>query len=139
MTVHTAYSTLINPQNLDEKAVRSACGRGPLFSCVPYTCISNACIRCIHLCTFVHVCTNTCRAVRCASSLQSVLHEILTVIIKTWIVRAHACLRRCVHDLAQYDKGYRLVCSRCSTTPFAAQAPLSLCTYVFVSRCCTAY
>ena len=79
----------------------------------------------------VHVRTNTCRAVRCASSLQSVLHEILTVIIKTWIVRAHACLRRCVHDLAQYDKGHRLVCSRCSTTPFAAQAPLSLYTRTF--------
>ena len=66
--------------------------------------------------------TETCHA-RCASSVQSGLHEILTVIIPTWIARAHACRRCSVYSHAQYDNGHRFVRSRCSITPFAAKAP----------------
>ena len=42
--------------------------------------------------------------------------------VKTWIVRAHACQCCSIYCHAQYSKGHRFVCSRCSTTPFAAQA-----------------
>ena len=57
-----------------------------------------------------------------ASSVRSVLHEILTVIISMWIAHAHACFRCSVYYHAQCDKGHRLVWHRYSTSPFAAQA-----------------
>ena len=54
--------------------------------------------------------TETCHA-RCASSVQSGLHEILTVIIPTWRARVHACRRCCsvivmrntIKDTVSYD------------------------------------
>ena len=96
MTVHTIYSTLIC-KNFDEKAVRS--GLGARFSCLCMcTYISYACT--------MHSPVRTC-AVRWVSSVQSVLHEIQTVIIPTWIVRAHAYCRCSVYNHAQYNKGHR--------------------------------